>query len=93
MGNFVGIGVQFFINKDTIVVVDVLDAGPSERAGIQIGDRILTANKDTLYGKKISSEKIVKKLKGAPYSKLDLTVYRKSEEALLNFKLTREEVK
>ena len=54
-GNFVGIGVSFFMIRDTIAVVRVLENGPSEKAGIISGDRILMADKDTLYNKKISS--------------------------------------
>lgn len=48
-GNFEGIGVQFFMMNDTIAVVRVLEGGPSEKAGLKSGDRILIADQDTLY--------------------------------------------
>ena len=52
-GNFVGIGVQFRMIKDSIAVVQTIKKGPSIKAGLKAGDRILMANKDTLYGKRI----------------------------------------
>jgi carboxyl-terminal processing protease len=52
-GKFVGIGVSFLMHNDTVAVSDVIKGGPSEKAGIKDGDRILIANKDTLFGKSI----------------------------------------
>jgi carboxyl-terminal processing protease len=56
-GNFVGIGVQFRMIGDTITVISPIKGGPSIKVGIKAGDRILLANKDTLYGKKITNAK------------------------------------
>ena len=50
-GNFKGIGVSFFMVRDTIAVVRVLEGGPSEKAGLKSGDRILMLDQDTLYQK------------------------------------------
>jgi len=73
-GKFVGIGIQFRMYKDSLTVIKVLDKGPSEKAGIKAGDRILIANNDTLFGKKLDSEYIFKTLKGEPNTQVDLMV-------------------
>jgi len=91
-GKFVGIGIQFRMYKDSLTVVKVLENGPSKNAGIQAGDRILIANKDTLFGKSIKNSYILKTLKGKPNTTVDLTVYRKSEDKKIPFTITRGEV-
>ena len=52
-GNFYGIGVSFFLVRDTVTVIRVIKDGPSEKAGLMAGDRILVANQDTLFQKNI----------------------------------------
>ncbi len=91
-GNFVGIGVSFYTYKDSIAVIRPIKDGPSYNAGIKSGDRILLANKDTLYGKKTKNTDIIKKLKGPLNSKVNLLVYRKSNDSLLNFTLKRSKI-
>jgi len=92
-GKFVGIGVQFTVHKDTLTVTQIIEDGPSERAGIKAGDRILIANKDTLFGKKMTSEAIIKVLKGKPNTKVNLLVYRKRTKKTINIPVVRGEVK
>jgi carboxyl-terminal processing protease len=110
-GKFVGIGVSFLMHKDTVAVTNVIKGGPSYKAGIKDGDRILSADKDTLFGKYILkkagvtslesktiagnrklSDVIIKSLKGEPGTKVNVTVYRKSTQEILKFKITRGEV-
>lgn len=91
-GNFEGIGVQFFMHKDSVVVTKVLKGGPSEKAGILAGDRILIANNDTLYNKNLSSRGIVKILKGPANTEVDLQVYRKQTHTFLNIPIVRNKV-
>jgi len=91
-GKFVGIGIQFRMHKDSLTVVKVLENGPSKKAGIQAGDRILIANNDTLYGKNLESSYILKTLKGEPDTKVDLEVYRKSLNKNLPFTIVRGDV-
>ena len=91
-GNFVGIGVQFRMIKDSITVIQPIKGGPSIKAGIKAGDRILMANKDTLYGKRMFSNKVPKYLKGKPNTKVALQVYRKSNDSLFNIDITRGKV-
>lgn len=88
-GDFVGIGVSFYSYKDTIAVIRPLPGGPSEKAGIKSGDRIIMADEDSIFGPQWSNDDIIKKLKGAKNSKIKLKVYRKGEENLLNFTLKR----
>ncbi len=88
-GDFVGIGVSFYTYKDTIAVIRAIENGPSAKAGIQGGDRILMADDDTLYGNKLKDGDIIKKLKGEINSKVKLTVYRHGEPELLEFTVKR----
>lgn len=91
-GDFVGIGINFYPYKDTIAVIKPTKGGPSERAGIRSGDRILLADGDTLYGKTITDQLISKKLKGDKNTKVKLTVYRKGEADLLQFEVKRQSI-
>jgi len=88
-GEFVGVGIQFRMYKDSLTVVSVVDDGPSDKAGIKSGDRILFANNDTLYNKNITTDYIYKTLKGEPDTKVDLTIYRKSTDEFLDFTIKR----
>ncbi|WP_088324154.1 S41 family peptidase [Polaribacter tangerinus] len=88
-GKFVGIGVQFRLISDTITVIQPIKNGPSIKVGIKAGDRILMANKDTLFGKNLFSNSIPKYLKGAPNTKVNLQIYRKSNDSLFNVTVTR----
>jgi carboxyl-terminal processing protease len=91
-GDFVGIGINFYPYKDTIAVVKPIEGGPSERAGIMSGDRILLADGDTIYGGNITNDLITKKLKGDKNTKVKLTVYRKGEDELLEFDIKRKDI-
>lgn len=88
-GDFVGIGVSFYTYKDTIVVIRPLSGGPSEKAGIKSGDRIIMADGDSIFGHQWSNEDIIKKLKGDKNSKINLKVYRKGHQGLLDFTVKR----
>ena len=91
-GNFVGIGVQFRMILDSITVVQPIKGGPSIKAGIKAGDRILMANKDTLFGKNMISGAVPKFLKGKPNTDVTLQIYRKSIDSLFNVEITRGKV-
>ncbi len=88
-GDFVGIGVSFYTYKDTIAVIRAIENGPSAKAGIKGGDRIIMANSDSLFGTHLKDGEIIKKLKGAINSKVKLKVYRRGEPKLLNFTVKR----
>lgn len=88
-GDFVGIGVSFYTYKDTIAVIRAIENGPSAKAGIRGGDRIIMANGDSLYGDSLEDGELVKKLKGPINTKVNLKVYRRGEPELLNFTVKR----
>ncbi|WP_406685114.1 S41 family peptidase [Seonamhaeicola sp. MEBiC1930] len=88
-GDFVGIGVSFYTYRDTITVIRAIEGGPSEKAGIKGGDRIIMADGDSLYGDNIKDGEIIKRLKGPINTKVDLTIFRKGEPNLLKFKIKR----
>ncbi|MGJ8744346.1 S41 family peptidase [Polaribacter sp.] len=91
-GNFVGIGVQFRIINDTITVIQPIKGGPSIKAGIKAGDRILMANKDTLFGKEMMSDIVPDYLKGKPNTKVALKIYRKSNDSIFTVDIARGKV-
>jgi carboxyl-terminal processing protease len=88
-GDFVGIGINFFIQNDTVVVIMPIEKGPAERAGIKAGDRILAVDNDVIFGKKISTEKLYSKLKGIIDTEVVLSIYRKSENKKLKLRIIR----
>ncbi len=89
-GDFVGIGINFYPYKDTIAVIRTIPNGPSYFKGIKAGDRILMADNDTLYGKDISNDAIVGKLKGRKGSPVKLKVYRKSNDKTFTVNVKRD---
>lgn len=89
LGKFDGIGVQFRMVHDSVVVILPLDNGPSQKAGIRAGDRIVIAGEDTLAGKKYNSLDIQKILKGERGSPIDLWIKRRGENELLSFLIKR----
>jgi len=91
-GDFVGIGISFYMVNDTISVIRTIERGPSYLKGIKSGDRILVADKDTLYGKNMPSEAVVKSLKGKIGTSVKLKVYRKSEEKMFTVSVKRDHI-
>ena len=89
-GNFVGIGVNFYMYKDSVAVIKPVDDGPSAKAGVESGDRILYADKTKLYGRKLPSDSLFSKLKGTVGSDIELTIYRKSVDKKLKIKIKRD---
>jgi carboxyl-terminal processing protease len=63
-GNFVGIGINFYMYNDSVTVIKPVANGPSAKAGIKAGDRILYADKTKLFGRKLPSDSLFSKLKG-----------------------------
>ncbi|MBT4409697.1 MAG: S41 family peptidase [Bacteroidetes bacterium] len=88
-GNFDGIGVQFNMNKDTILVIQAIKGGPSEKVGIIAGDRIISVNDSVVAGVRMPEDSIVSMLRGERGSKVRVGVYRKTETEPLEFTITR----
>lgn len=91
-GNFDGIGIQFRLVEDTIVVIQTISDGPSEEAGLLAGDRIVTVDGKTVAGKGISSDSIVHMLKGKRGTKVEVGIYRRGSKNLLDFTITRDKI-
>ena len=91
-GNFEGIGVQFQMMEDTLLVVQPVSNGPSEKVGILAGDRIVAVNDTTIAGVKMSTEDIMKRLRGPKGSKVDLSVVRRGVEDVLRFTVKRDKI-
>jgi carboxyl-terminal processing protease len=91
-GDFVGIGVNFYMYKDSVAVIKPLKDGPSEIAGIKAGDRILYADKYQLYDKNLPNDSLYPHLKGEIGSEVNLTVFRKTEGKKLKIKVKRDVV-
>jgi len=88
-GDFVGIGVNFYMYKDSLAIIKPIENGPSEKAGIKSGDRILYADKTKLFGRKLPTDSLFSKLKGEEGSEIVVTVYRKSERKNIKIKIKR----
>lgn len=91
-GNFEGIGVQFNMSEDTLMVIQPVSNGPSEKAGILSGDRIVTVNDTAIAGVKMSTEEIMRRLRGPKGSKVNLGVVRRGINEMLHFTVTRDKI-
>jgi carboxyl-terminal processing protease len=91
-GNFEGIGVQFNILRDSIIIVEPLSGGPSEKVGIKAGDRILTIDKEKVAGISISTSGVRKRLMGPKGTKVEITVYRKGVKEILDYTIIRDKI-
>ncbi|MDR3094438.1 MAG: S41 family peptidase [Bacteroidales bacterium] len=91
-GNFSGIGIQFNILNDTVVVINTVPKGPSEKAGIMAGDRLIVVDRDTIAGKKYVNNDIIKRLKGETGSKVTVGMFRRDVPNLLYFDIIRDRI-
>ena len=91
-GNFEGIGVQFNMVEDTLLVIQTVSGGPSEKMGIMAGDRIVTVNDSAIAGVKMSREEIVRRLRGPKGTKVLLGIMRPGISDRLSFTITRDKI-
>lgn len=91
-GHFSGIGVEFFVQQDTIVVMATIKGGPSEAAGIKAGDRIVKVNDSVVAGQSITNSGVVENLRGELGSKVTLGIYRKPNPELIDITVTRGDI-
>lgn len=89
MGNFEGIGIQFRIEHDTVMVINTIPGGPSEKVGLLAGDRIVKVDGKNIAGVKIVNEKVMKLLKGQKDTKVTVSIFRRGLKKLNNFTITR----
>jgi carboxyl-terminal processing protease len=88
-GNFEGIGIEFFILDDTIMVVSAISGGPSEAVGILSGDRIIKVNDEIVAGVGITNNQVLQKLRGKGGTEVTIQVARRGVNKLLPFKIIR----
>jgi len=88
-GSYDGIGVEFYVLDDTITVVKPIVGGPSEKAGIKIGDRIISVNGEAVAGVNITSKGVTTRLLGDKGSEVELVIYRPNHKKELSFKIKR----
>ena len=91
-GNFEGIGVQFNLLRDSIIIVEPVAGGPSEKVGIKAGDRILTINQEKVTGVKMTTTGVRSRLMGPKGTKVNVTIYRKGEKDPLDFTIIRDKI-
>ncbi len=88
-GSFGGVGVNYQILRDTILVLSVVDGGPSQQAGIKAGDKIIAADSTPLTGNTLTFDFISKNLRGPIGSSVNLKIKRKNTAQLIDFNITR----
>jgi len=91
-GNFDGIGIQFNIPNDTAIVISVIPGGPSERAGLLSGDRIVKVNDETVAGVKINQDSLVARLRGKSGSIVKIGIKRGNNNNLVYFDIKRDKI-
>ena len=91
-GNFEGIGVQFNMVDDTLLVIQPVSKGPSEKVGIMAGDRIVSVNDTAIAGVKMAREEIMRRLRGPKGTKVRLGIVRRGVAETLKFTVKRDKI-
>lgn len=92
-GSFSGIGVQFNIQNDTVMIVSVISGGPSEKVGLMAGDRLIKVNDTAFVGQGvISNEKVMRKLRGPKGTEVKLGIKRQGTKEMLSYIVARGEI-
>ncbi len=91
-GNFDGVGIQYNIVDDTIMVIQPTVKGPSERAGVLPGDRIVRINDTIVAGVKITTDQVISKLRGKRGTEVSMTVRRDGLKDSIVFRVVRERI-
>lgn len=91
-GGFDGIGISFNMMNDTLFVVEVISGGPSEKAGLLPGDRIIKVNEESIAGVKMPNSQVMKRLKGPKGTLVNLDIKRRGMLDLMRFKIIRDKI-
>ncbi|MCB0402125.1 MAG: S41 family peptidase, partial [Flavobacteriales bacterium] len=92
VGNFEGIGIQFNILKDTLIVVSPISGGPSEKVGLLAGDKIVEVDGENIAGIGLQNSDVQKKLRGKKGTKVNVGIKRRGSKSTLNFTITRDKI-
>lgn len=91
-GSFEGIGVSFSILRDTLMIVQTIPGGPSEKVGLRAGDRIIYIDKELVAGIGLTNQMVFDRLRGDKGTKVTVSILRKEEKGLLDFEITRDKI-
>ena len=91
-GNFEGVGIEFMVLDDTIMIVNALSGGPSEKAGLMAGDKIVEIGDSLAVGNDIDPTKLVNKLRGEQGTDVKIGVLRGNSKTVKYFTVTRDEI-
>lgn len=91
-GSFVGIGVRFQIIKDTLMIVNPIPGGPSEKLGIRAGDQIVAVEGENIAGVGIKNSDVRDQLMGELGTKVTITIKRKNEKSTIDYTIKRDKI-
>jgi carboxyl-terminal processing protease len=91
-GNFEGIGIQFSLLHDTIIVIEPISGGPSEKVGLHAGDRIIRINEEKVAKTGITTSGVMSRLRGPKGTVVNVSVFRKGEKGILDFTIIRDKI-
>lgn len=92
VGNFEGVGIQFQLFHDTILVIAAVPGGPSEKVGVMAGDKIITINGEEAFGKKVTNTYVMERLRGTKGTKVNVGILRNNQLPLIDFTITRDKI-
>jgi carboxyl-terminal processing protease len=92
VGNFDGVGIQFNILEDTIVVVNTIVGGPSEKLGILAGDKIIRIEGENMAGIKLKNKDVISRLRGPRGTVVKVSIYRRGSKGLIDYSITRDKI-
>ncbi len=89
-GEFEGIGITFNMATDTVIVINVIPSGPSDKAGLKGGDRVVEIDGDKVAGQKIGQDSVMKRLRGKGGTTVQLGIERQGAEGVIPFEIVRD---
>lgn len=92
IGNFEGVGIQFQLYKDTILVIAAVPGGPSEKLGVRAGDKIITINGEQATGEKITNSYVMDHLRGPKGTQVTVGILRNNKLPLIDYTITRDKI-
>jgi len=91
-GGFEGIGIQFNVPNDTVVVNSVITGGPSEKAGLRVGDKVIKVDDRVIAGVKMEQDTMVSLMRGPKGTKVIISIIRGGSDELIPFTITRDKI-
>lgn len=91
-GSFEGVGIQFQLLEDTLLVVQTIAGAPAEKVGVLAGDRIIYINNELIAGVKMQNSDIMKRLRGPKGTEVTVKIKRGAKNELLTFKIVRDKI-